>query len=155
MRKAQDKINIVQELISSEDIKRLEEIAKKYNMSIIELGRVLAKSGNNKGFIFNVRFAADEIECIDKVAAEHGVSRAKFCELACKWYSSVYGYDKVDLTSLRRFREDGMKRDIRVNVNFRNKETYISLKEFSNSLSVDISAVIRYCALQYDGQTDF
>lgn len=147
------KKNIVTEVLSKDELNTLEEMAKSHDMTLVDFGRFIAKIDKEKGFVVPVRFAVDEMEAVDKMAADLKLARSKFCEIACKWYLKENGYENLDLWVLGRFREDGAARECRINATFRDKEIYEELQSVANKLSVKLSALIRYCVLEYKGNS--
>ena len=138
--------NIVDKVISTDDLKIIAEIAEKYDMTVVEFGRFIGKGKNEKGVRVHVRFSEDELSIIDKEASKVKLSRSKYCREAYNWFIDSGIYKNVNVKDLR---EDKSDRSIRVNVMFPDAEEYKKMHKLAKGFSIPFSTLIRYCALRY------
>lgn len=139
-------INIVDKVIKKNDLKIIEDIAKKYDMSLVEFGRFIGKLKNEKGVRHHVRFSDDELTYVDKKAKDLNLSRSEYCFDAAKYFIQKEVYKKVDVKDLREANGDRGKR---VCVSFTNGKEYINMWQLAKGFSIPFSTLIRYCALNY------
>jgi hypothetical protein len=97
--------NIVNSIISNEDIAKISKIAEKYNMNVVEFGRLLGKSTSEKGVRYHVRFSPDEQMIVDEQANNMGLTRSGFCSLACNKFLKSDAYKNYDYEAFKRMNQ--------------------------------------------------
>lgn len=138
--------NIVDKIIDKKDLDLIEEIAEKYDMTLIEFGRFIGKGKNEKGVRCHVRFSVDELIKVDENANALNYSRSKYCQIAYQWFINNEIYKTTNVIDMRETKSD---RNMRVCVSFSNAKEYEKLRELSKGFSIPFSALIRYFALNY------
>ena len=108
--------------IKNEDIKVLENLAKKYDMSIVDFGKAIVSQTKK----YNQRMRYCEYSCT-VFLKEKKIDENFFCK-------KKYGKDRVK----------------RIAVSFRNQETESEFVEFAEQCNIEIGTLIRYCALMND-----
>lgn len=138
--------NIVNQVIDEKDINLIEEIAEKYDMTLIEFARFIGKGKNEKGVRYHVRFSVDELMKVDENANEMNYSRSKYCQIAYQWFINNEVYKSINVMDIRESKSD---RNMRVCVSFSDAKEYSELRKLAKGFSIPFSALIRYFALNY------
>lgn len=130
-------------IIEREDYFIIRDIAKKYNMSIADLGRsIVRQSERTKGRA--IRLSDTEYNYIKSLANYKNMTVSKFCGYACKAYIEL---DKKNIP----IEIVTTKRDKRIEVRIYNSDDEVQLIKLANDFGMKISSLIRYCALHFDG----
>lgn len=139
--------SIGDKLISHKDMASIKNLAEKYNMSVADLGRSIVRQaeGNSSR---QIRVTDEEYDMISLKAKAHGVSKSRWCSLACSDF--VNGSAKTDIF-FSDFDSEKSVRNKRIAVAIRNQQEETELMNVSIRYSIKISTLIRYCALRYEG----
>lgn len=134
--------------IELKDIKTIEEIAKKYNMSMVKFGRAIiaqSKVKNERQY----RVSEEEFDTISQLAEDCGMTRMGYSEAACERFVREGREDpavvKFEIGSTRY----GLGRTKRITVRFSDAEIENKLVEIAADYKIDMGSLIRYCALNY------
>lgn len=134
--------------IELKDIKTIEEIAKKYNMSMVEFGRAViaqSKVRNERQY----RVSEEEFDMISEMAEGCGMTRMGYSEAACERFIKEGREDpavvKFEIGSTRY----GLGRNKRITVRFSDEKVENKLVEIAAEYKIDMGSLIRYCALNY------
>ena len=134
--------------IHASDMLVIEDIAKKYNISLRNLAQIITQEQTavSKKLI-HVRFTEQEIKIVDKKAKNAGMSRSGLCRYAC--LKVINEYTKMKDINLKKIEEGHGtgSRNIRVCVSFKNIEEKRKINEFADNLSLSYSSFIRFCML--------
>lgn len=131
--------------IKNEDIKMLENLAKKYDMSIVDFGKAIVsqtKKYNQRMF----RVSESEYKEIAKKAERAGMNLMRYCEYSCAVFLKEKKIDE-NFFCKKKYGKDRVKR---IAVSFRNQETESEFVEFAEQCNIEIGTLIRYCALMND-----
>lgn len=142
-------INIVDKVINGKDLKVIEAIAEKYDMSLVEFGRFIGKLKNEKGIRSHVRFSEDELKYVDAKVKKNKLDRSKYCKIAYQYFMQSDVYKKIDIMDLREDKEEKSVKGKRVCVSFADANEYLKMKNFAKGFSIPFATLIRYCALNY------
>jgi len=129
--------------IQSEDMKVIEEIARKYNLSMVELGNELVMR-TRKRAERQFKLSESEYEILSEKAEKNGCSVAKYCEFACNEFLKKGSIGK----DLFAGKGHNCKRTRRITVRFSNIEEERKLVEFAERYKIKIGTLLRYCALK-------
>ncbi len=140
-------VNIVSDVIDASDLNAIKNIAQKYDMTLVEFGRLLGKSKNEKGVRFQIRFTIEESKKIDSLCERYHMARSKYCLMACRKYLENEKYKKINILDVMESREN---REMKVCVSFQHAEDYNKIRSIAKSLSVPFTTLIRYFALNAD-----
>jgi len=133
--------------IDTADMIIIESIAKKYNMTLKNLAKVISKKDVNDNDQVAIRFAAEELKTLDKKARKKNMSRSRFCRYAChKVINEHESMDNIDFLSARGVYGE-VKRDIKVCLLIPADERK-QIREFTDKLSLPLTTFIRYCILK-------
>jgi len=135
--------------ISQEDINVIKNMAIKYNMSVVDFGRTISRLAeyNLRRWI---RLTAQEHITIKNRAIEHGTTITHWCSLACHVFLSQYG-NSFNIYGVSK-NTDGVRCE-KICITLRNRAEDAKLVELAKQCSIGISTLIRYCVLQYDGNS--
>lgn len=128
-------------IIEEKDMKEIEKIAKRYDMSAIELSREIIRQNKKRNDI-QFRVSDEEFEIISKKAKEYDMSISRYCEYACKEFISEERFDEYWENRIYK-----CKRTKRIAMFFKNDFYEREMLKMSEVMSVTIGALIRYCAL--------
>ena len=137
-------------LIDVKDLQAIQQIASKYNMSIGDFARAVTRQAENYLSRY-VRLSQVEHETLKRRVKEHNTTITGWCYLACKYFmhstaAQAQFFDKVELKS----KTGNLVKRIRVSV--KNKQEDAELVALANSFGVDVTVLIRYCAMRFDGK---
>lgn len=133
--------------IDTDDMIIIENIAKKYNMTLKNLVKTISKKDVKENDQVAIRFAAEELKTLDKKARKKNMSRSRFCRYACHRIINEYiRMDNIDFLSARGVYGE-VKRDIKVCLLIP-EEDRKQIKEFTEKLSLPLTTFIRYCILK-------
>lgn len=134
--------------IEKKDMTVLEDLAQKYNMSMVEFGRAIiaqTKVRNERQY----RVSEEEFEMISDMAERRGMTRMGYSEAACERFIREGREDpavvKYEIGSTRY----GFERTKRITVRFANEEVEDKLVDIAAEYKIDMGSLIRYCALNY------
>ena len=134
-------------IIEREDFKIIRELAKKYNLSVADFGRSIVRQ-SDRAIGRAIRVTKKESDFIKNTAEKNKMSTARFCALACH----VYLADKDNRHLPMEYRTDTEKRTERIEARIYNGKDEEDLLKIAAEYSIKISALIRYCALHFDGK---
>jgi len=137
-------------LIDDKDLQTIQQIASKYNISVSDFARLVARQAENKLSRY-VRLSEVEYETLKRRVKEQNTTITGWCYLACKYFihsndAQAKFIDKVELKS----RTGNLVKRICVSV--KNKHEDTELVALANSFGVDVTVLIRYCAMRFDGK---
>lgn len=140
-------------LINQIDMDTIECIAHSYNMSVLEFARYLSKIAikNESGVRQQVRFSDEELEKLDRKAAQIGVSRSKLFNLAIAWFINNAVYRDLDVVDYYKYNTKAKStRKNRICILIKNDENFNKLRILSEKLSLNLSELLRYCVMDYN-----
>lgn len=133
-------------LIERNDFLEIRQLAKKYNMNVADFGRsIVRQAERNAGRA--VRLTESEYKYIKETAKTNNLTVTRFCALACHAY-----LEAENKTIPIEDRTDNQNRTKRIEARFYNNSDEIELTNIATEYSMKISALIRYCALNFDGK---
>lgn len=132
------------ELIKSNDLIVIEEIATRYGMSIAEFGKLITNQTRKKT-TRQIRVSDEEFENIITKAKEKNLSVDGYCELACRRFISNMEL-KEDFFVGRSY---GKKRDKRITIKFKDESLENNILNAANNFNVDVGSLIRYCVIKF------
>lgn len=133
-------------MIKKEDIRIIEEIADKYEMTFDEFVSLLAKK-NKKYKRTQILFSDEEKEIVDSKAAELSLNRSSYCTLCFKKAIETEAYKNINIVdALCR----NTKRTHRATISYVGIEGYDQIEKTCKELGLPISTMIRYFALNID-----
>ncbi len=135
------------EIIAKSDFEIIKKIAKNYNMSIEDFGRLISKKAD-KPLRHHVRFSDEELKEVDKKAKALKLKRSKYCRLCYKKALEQELYKNINI--LDAAEKDGTTRKNRVSISFDSAEEYKKMRELADKFSIHFSSLIRYFALNID-----
>lgn len=142
-----NKIEILEEV----DLKKIESIAEKYNMTIDELCKELGRKKDTNYFRKHVRYSADEILEIDKRAGKLNLSRNDYIRRCYMKALEDEYYRGMDIKELKKNTyAPECVRDIRVAVYINDMKIYNKLKEQAEKCSLPLSTFIRDISLRVE-----
>jgi transposase len=147
--------------IDKEDIKIIEEMAKKYNVSIMTFSKMIAKleNCNQQNLKLQIRYTKTEYDTICKKIRE--INEKYHTNMSDGTYTllcvqeiikknvqvSVLGINKI---TKREKSNEAEKRTIRKNVRFFSASDYNEVIKYAEELGMSYSNFIRYAALNVD-----
>lgn len=134
-------------LIERVDYAKIRELAKKYNMSVGEFGRAIVRQ-SERSTGRAVRLTESEYRYIKETAKQKNLSIARFCSLACHAFLET----KNRSIPIEERMDDQENRTKRIEARLYNSSDEIELIKISTEYSMKISALIRYCAIRFDGE---
>lgn len=129
-------------IIENEDLKMLEEMAQRYNITPVELGNIVVKQ-YRKRKERQFRVSEQEFKIIYQRAEKMGFTVKRFCEFACKSFLDKNILDGNFFGS----KSYGGSRTKRITVEFKDDEIENKLCEVAEKFNLEMGALIRYCAL--------
>ena len=139
--------------INQDDYAILRSIAKKYSMSMGDFGREITRQAkkNERKIGRAVRFTEQEYDHIRRMAKRSDVPASEFCALAC---NAFLAKELDNLPTDYRAKKDGVEttRDKRLEVRFCVDADEIKVLNYANERGIKFSALVRYCALRFDGK---
>lgn len=133
-------------IIEREDFSIIRQLAKKYNMNVADFGRLIVRQ-SERSVGRAIRLTEREYDYIRNTATKNNMSAARFCALACHAY---LGESNRDIPI--EYRMDDENRTKRLEARIYNTNDEIELLNIATQYSMKISALIRYCALHFDGK---
>jgi len=135
--------------ISDKDMKHLEKIANSYNMTLVELGHALMSnaSGSVKRYI---RLNESEYKYIKDQTEKHNTSIRLWCSLAIHAFL-MKRKDNMEIFS-GSSRDKGNIKSKVICVVIQNQREEMELLEIAEKYSIGVSALVRYCVLNFDGK---
>lgn len=132
-------------IFENKDLTLLEEMAQRYNLSPVELGKAIVKQykkSNERQF----RVSEQEFETIFQSAEKLGFTVKRFCEYACNSFMNKEVLDENFFGS----KSYGDGRIKRITVEFKDGEVENKMLEISEKYNIEIGTLIRYCALNFN-----
>ena len=140
---------IVTKLVDETDLDTISNIANKYDMNIVELGKLLSKIKVGNGITKQIKFSENEVKRIDKIVNDKkrvDNSRNVFFIEAYTWFMDNQLIKEIDVFELKQKTND---RTFRVNIYFSDADQFESILRTSKSLGCGFSSFIRYFTLKY------
>lgn len=132
-------------LIEREDFLIIRELAKKYNMTVADLGRsIVRQAERNTGR--TIRLTESEYRYITQTAEKNNMTVTRFCALAC------HAFLELDEKGIPIESQKEANKTKRIEVKFYNNTDEMALMKIATEYSMKISALIRYCAMRFDGE---
>lgn len=134
--------------IELKDLEVIQEIAKKYNMSMQGFGRELLRE-------FKVtkerqyRVSAEEVELIKDRAEACGLSVMEYGAAACEHFLKKNELDPAIIKFEIGSDSYGQGRDKRANVVFANEDVEVALEKMADENKIPFGSLVRYCVLKY------
>lgn len=133
--------------IEKSDLIIIDNIAKKYKLTLQELGKIISKN-TEKRLRLQVLLSLEELYYLDKMAKLKGVSRGQYCYACCQEAinNNLLQNDKMNLVELIGKREEDCieRKEHRVMVTLNKVRDYAMIKRFSDEMGVPMSKVVRY-----------
>lgn len=129
--------------LESEDLKTIEEIAKKYGVSVQDLSRSLL---SRKYPRLQILLTVEELKHIDDNAMRLNLSRSMYCYLCFKKAIDEKLYENIDVLKVVRKSDTG-KRTEKVAVSFSEQSDYEKMVKFASDLGIAFSGMVRYFSL--------
>lgn len=134
-------------VIEREDFTVIREMAKKYNMNVADFGRsIVRQSERTMGRA--IRVTENEYNYIKDTAEKNEMSTARFCALACHAYLAAKENGNIPIE----YHAGKENRTKRLEARIYNSNDEEELLKIASEYSIKISALIRYCALHFDGK---
>lgn len=133
-------------MIERDDFATVRQLAKKYNMNVADFGRCIVRQ-SERSVGRAIRLTEKEYEYIKNTAEKNNMSAARFCALACHAYLDI-----KDRSIPIEYNSDNEKRTKRLEARIYNSTDETELLKIASEYSMKISALIRYCALHFDGK---
>lgn len=140
-----------EQIIKDEDLRIISNIAKTYNLSVQELGRILARKKATYPRI-QILLTIDELNLIDEMAKTLRLSRSKYCSMCCHKALKEELYKNIDMLKVIRESETGNKRVHRAIISYENANEFLEMKKLANDLGTPFSSLMRYFALNIQHQ---
>lgn len=134
-------------VIEREDFTVIREMAKKYNMNVADFGRSIVRQ-SERAIGRAIRVTEKEDIYIKDMAKKNKMSVARFFALACHVYLS----DKENRYIPVEYHAGKDNRTKRLEARIYNSNDEEELLKIASEYSIKISALIRYCALHFDGE---
>lgn len=137
-------------ILDKSDMEIIEEIANKYCITVLELGRIISRKKQSYPRL-QILLSKNELEIIDKKAKEKNISRSKYCSMCFKKALTNKEYENLDVMKIIARNTEGKdKREERAVISFDNANDYKEIKRVSKSLGIPCSALIRYFTLNVE-----
>lgn len=133
-------------VIEREDFSTIRQLSKKYNMNVADFGRAIVRQ-SERSVGRAIRLTESEYEYIKKTAEKNNMSAARFCALACHAY-----LEEKDRNIPVEYRTDNENKTKRLEARIYNSNDEAELLKIATEYSMKISALIRYCAVHFDGK---
>ena len=133
-------------LIEREDFLTVRELAKKYNMTVADFGRSIVRQADRSAGRA-VRLSEVEYNYITEMATKNNMTVTRFCALAC--HAFIESENKA--IPIENIVTEKANRTKRIEARFYNMADEAEMVKTSIEYSMKISALIRYCAMRYDG----
>lgn len=142
--------NLKMEIINEEDYNVICDMAKKYNMSVDDFGRLLSKK-IEKDIRLQVRFSADELKTIDIKAGKYNMSRSEYCRTCCLKAIKEKQYENLNICEIQgdAYNKNTV-RDMKVCISFDDAMEYSKMRKVAMDLSMKFSTMVRYFALSIE-----
>lgn len=133
-------------LIERDDFQEIRQLAKKYNMSVAEFGRTIARqTERNRGW--TIHLTDEEYNYIKHTAEKNNMTVARFGDLACRAF--LKSDKKPVLDACAKYGENRTKK---LAVRIYNSSDETEIAKLAIEYKVKIGALIRYCVLRFDGK---
>lgn len=138
----------IERSINLKDLEVIEEIAKKYNMTMKQFGREMLRE-------FKVtkerqyRVSAEELELIKKRAEACGLSMQEYSAAACEYFLKKNELDPAIIKFEIGSASYGQGRDKRTNVSFSDENVEIALEKLADENKIPFGSLVRYCVMKY------
>lgn len=129
--------------IDEKDLLLIDELAKKYGMTSVELGKAIV-SQTKKKTQRQFRVSDEEYAIISKKAQEFDMSVMRFCEKACADILCD-GDICIDFYGQKSYGKSRLKR---IAVDFRDENIEREILKLADYLNAEVGTLIRYCALR-------
>lgn len=131
--------------IETNDMMVLEEMAKRYGFSMVQLGQTIVTSARQKDER-QFKLSQDEYDVISQKAKAKGLTVMRYCEYACGVFLNKPDQEMPTVNKM----PAGSPRSRRITVQFKDAETEAKLLAAAERFgSMGTGALIRYCALNY------
>lgn len=134
-------------IISVEDMSVIEELAKKYNVKVNELCKLVMTP--KKYMDKQIRYSDEEIELLDTKVQQAGMNRSEYVMRRIEdVINDMEFYMNVDVRTLRKgtFKPE-TKRTNKVHIYFKKPEVADALEDMAKKLSLPLSALVRLISL--------
>jgi len=132
--------------LEKNDLEVIEEIAKKYGVSVQDLSRSLL---SRKYPRLQILLTEEELKHIDNNAMRLNLSRSMYCYQCFKKAIDEKLYENIDVLKVLRKSETG-KRTQKVAVSFSEQGDYEKMVAFASDLGIAFSGMVRYFSLTVD-----
>ena len=133
-------------MIDRDDMRKLNDMAKKYNMSISDFGRAMVRQ-SERSIGRAVRLSESEYKYIRETAQKNNLPAARFIALAC------HAFAKIENKSIPiEYRVDRGNRTKRLEARIYNNADEAEIVRTATAYSMKISTLIRFCAMHFDGK---
>lgn len=136
-------------IIAETDMNMIKNLANKYNISVKELGKIIA-SENNLDQKKQVRFTNREYEILKNAAEKRDMKVSVFLRYCLKYACDNNILEKMsikDLTSLTK-RDSNELREKRVPVAFDNGEYFLEIQKEARRLEIPYTNIARWLILK-------
>ena len=134
--------------VSKNDISVIEEISKKYNMTIREFVNILSKSNSNRKMI---RYGNEELEELERRATNLKMCRSEYIMYCIDKALQEKTYMEMDMKMLKiQTYKCNARRDNRINVYFKKGDKLEELEGIAKKFSMQTSTLIREISLSVE-----
>lgn len=139
--------NMKSSLINQSDYEMISIMAKKYNMSVEDFGRILSKKVE-KDIRHQIRFSTDEVKLIDARAEKLNMTRSEYCRRCYMKAIDEKLFADMNIRDLKtNMCSSQTARDVRVALSFDDAEKYKEMRKLAKDLSMHFSTLVRHFAL--------
>lgn len=135
---------------AEKDMDVIKQMAESYNLSTADFAKAIVRQTRKDGER-QFRINDEEFVVISENAKENGLTMMKQCEICCTKFLARMKVGKIkesDVYVVCKKREGG--RTKRVAMKFTDKKIEKRFEDAAVKIGVDIGALIRYCALNYN-----
>lgn len=132
--------------IGKEDLDIIETIAKKYNVTVQDIGRSLL---SRKYPRIQIMLTPEELTKIDENANRLNLSRSMYCYLCFRKAINDKIYEKMNIVDIVKKGKNGIRTE-KVAVSFSELGDYNKMMKFAEDMGVSFSSVVRYFSLNVD-----
>ena len=133
-------------LIGREDFQEVRQLAKKYDMSVAEFGRAVARQAERQRGL-TIHLTEDEYNYIKNTAEKNNVTVARFGDLACRAFLKLEKKPALD-----GWGKYGENRTKKLAVRIYNGSDETEIAKLAIEHRVKMAALVRYCVLHFDGK---
>lgn len=134
--------------VNKDDISIIEEISKKYNMTIREFGKLLCKSNSTSKMI---RYGSEELNELERRAGKLKMNRSEYIMYCIDKALQEKTYMEMDMKKLKiQTYKCNARRNCRINIYFKKADKLKELEGIAKKFSMQTSTLIREISLSVE-----